>query len=73
MDLPEITEVQRLTIRPGDTLVIKLAVSVLDRKTADDMTGQLREFLELDPSIKILILPQGDSLSVLETEQPDGH
>ena len=64
-ELPEITEVQRLTLRPGDSLIVRVPERI-SQQIADMLKWRLRETLGLDPTTKILILDSGMSLEVAE-------
>ncbi len=64
-ELPEITEVQRLVLKPGDRLVIR-ADEVLSAATAARLTEMARERLNLDADVPVFVLGQGMSLEVVE-------
>jgi hypothetical protein len=64
-ELPEITEVQRLTLKPGDRLVIR-ADEVLSAATAERLTEIARIRLGLGDDFPVFVLGQGMSLEVLE-------
>ena len=65
MELPEITAVERLTLRPGDALVIRLGQAKFSQQQADDIIGHVRALLRLDESVPVLILPAGASAEVI--------
>ncbi len=71
-DLPEITEVQRLTLRPGDSLVLRVPQN-LSPDVADRLKERLRETLGLDLSTKIVVLDSGMSLEVAERAPLDAR
>lgn len=68
MDLPEIAEVKRLVLRPGDRLVLRLDRD-LDDQEAGMLMGRLRATLGED--VPVLVLGPGADIEVLGTE-PDG-
>ena len=63
--LPEITEVQRLTLKPGDRLVVHT-----DEKLTVEQFYRLREIvranLEIPDDVPLIILSRGMSLEVVE-------
>jgi hypothetical protein len=63
-ELPEITEVQRLTLKPGDLLVVRTD-ETLDAQTADRLRERLYAWLGV-PGVRILVLDRGASLEVVE-------
>lgn len=65
MNLPEITAAERLTLRPGDALVIRFPGQI-SRHEADRVTARVRATLKLDDAIPVLILPAGASAEVVE-------
>jgi hypothetical protein len=65
VNLPEITEVQRLTIKPGDRLVIR-ADQVLTAESASRLTQMARARLQLPEDVPVFVLGLGMSLEVVE-------
>ncbi len=65
MNLPEITEVQRLALKPGDSLIVRVPVQ-LDMATADYVTHKVRAVLRLPDDFPVLVLPDGMSLEVAD-------
>lgn len=63
--VPEVAEIRRLVVRPGDKLVLKLGHCLSDAE-ADDLIGRLREALGDD--IRVLILEPGADLEVISPE-----
>jgi len=61
-ELPEITEVERLTLKPGDILVIRYPGRV-SPQDADRIKKVMRS--RLDESIPILILDSGAAVEVI--------
>jgi hypothetical protein len=59
VDLPEITSVQKLTIKPGDRLVVTAAGN-LTPEGAELVRERVRAALDLDQDVKILVLGSGD-------------
>lgn len=66
MDLPEITEVKRLTIRPGDRLVVRLDRQP-DMAEADEITGRVRALLG---GVPVLVLGPDADLEVIGQADP---
>jgi len=64
-DLPEITEVQRLTLKPGDRLVVRTDEKLSDQ-TADRLRERLHAWLGLPDDVRVLILDRGVSIEVVE-------
>lgn len=65
---PEVTEVKRLTIRPGDRIIITCDTR-LSEYDYDMLRSLCREFLALPDDIPLLVLPGGMDLKVAG---PDG-
>jgi hypothetical protein len=63
--LPGITTVERLTLRPGDALVIRFPGQV-SQQQAEHVIARVRATLGLDESVPVLILPAGASAEVIE-------
>jgi hypothetical protein len=61
----EITEVQRLTLKPGDRLVVRT-----DEKLTTEQHYQvravIRAHLEIPDDVPLVILPRGMSVEVVE-------
>jgi len=64
-DLPEITEVQRLTVKPGDVLVVRTAETLSHEKAAA-LREHLHAWLGLPGGARLMILDGGVSLEVVE-------
>jgi hypothetical protein len=65
--LPEITAVERLTLRPGDALVIRLPGQIkVSEQQAQRIIERVRATLRLDLSVPVLVLPGGASVEVIE-------
>jgi hypothetical protein len=64
-ELPEITAVERLTLRPGDALAIRFPGQI-SFDQARHVIDRVRATLRLDDSFPILILPAGSSAQVIE-------
>ncbi len=60
--LPEITEVQRLTLKPGDRIIVRVPARI-DEATADRIKDRLRALLG---DVQVLVLDSGMSLEVAE-------
>lgn len=52
--LPEITEVQRLTLKPGDVLVVHTNAYQINKDDADHLKARMREALGVDCPILLL-------------------
>lgn len=65
-DLPEITEVQRVTIRPGDRVVVRLAVQV-DDATTDKVAEMVARYLTISRR-RVLVLGPNVSVEVMRAE-----
>lgn len=61
LDEIEITEVQRLTFRPGDIMVIRTP-EVLSAEKADMISGRAQAWI--GDGIKVMVLSEGMSLEV---------
>jgi hypothetical protein len=60
--LPEITEVERLTLKPGDRLAIRV-----DRRLTPETAARIKEIAEAAyPGVPVLVLDAGMSLEVVE-------
>lgn len=65
MDLPEITEVQRLTLKPGDRLIVRTD-GKLRAAQAADMLERFRARLGVPDDVQVVILDNGMSAEVVE-------
>lgn len=61
----EITDVERLSLRPGDALVIRFPGQISNQQ-AEFVIERVRAVLKLDKAWPILILPAGASAEVIE-------
>jgi hypothetical protein len=61
----EITEVQRLTVKPGDTLVVRTG-ETLSPEAAASLRKHLHAWLGIDASVRLLVLDCGVNLEVIE-------
>lgn len=64
MSLPEISDVQRLRLEPGDSLVIRCPER-LDMATAAEVKERVRAILRLADDVPVLVLPEGLGVEVL--------
>lgn len=64
--LPEIAEVKRLTIRPGDTLIVRLG-RYPDMAEVEEIRVRLTEVLGTVP---VIVLGPDEDIEVLEAGQP---
>ena len=65
MNLPEVTDVQRLTLKPGDRIIVRVPVHI-DMATADRMKERVRVILKLPDDVPVLIMDGGISLEVAD-------
>jgi hypothetical protein len=63
--LPEITEVQRLTVKPGDRLIIRTDAK-LSAQTAEYLLERVRHRLDLPDGVRVVVLDSGMSMEVVE-------
>ena len=63
--LPGITEVQRLTLKPGDRLVIRTDAKLSDQ-AAVHLLERVRVRLGLPGDVRVVILDSGMSIEVVE-------
>ena len=71
-ELPEVTAVERLALRPGDALVIRFPGQV-SRQAAEDVEARVRATLKLDESIPVLILAVGARAEVIGKASDEGR
>jgi hypothetical protein len=65
MNLPEITDVQRLRLRPGDRLVVR-AEGLIDMAQAEEIGRSVRGILRLPAQMPVLVTGGDISVEVLE-------
>jgi hypothetical protein len=63
-DLPEITDVRRLAIRPGDRLVIT-SPEWLSRQDIAETSARVRAALQLPDDVPVVVLGSGMTLEVV--------
>ena len=68
MELPEVTEIQRLTLKSGDRLILKVKER-LPQATAAMLREQARARLRLPDDVPLVVLDSGMSLDVLNAEE----
>jgi len=66
-ELPEITDVQRLTLKPGDRIVVR-SPERLSPATAELVLERVRTILRLPDDVPVLLLADGMSLEVAESQ-----
>ena len=52
-ELPEITDVQRLRLEPGDRLIVRIGERKISPQTADLVKQRVRAMLHLDDSVPL--------------------
>ena len=65
MTIPEITEISRITINPGDRLIVRVADGLLTAAQADLIEQRLRARLQLPVSVRVAIIVGGMDLQVV--------
>jgi hypothetical protein len=63
--LPEITDIQRLALKPGDRLIVRTDEKLSDQ-TAAALRTRLHSWLGIPDDVRILILDRGVSIEVIE-------
>ena len=66
MNLPEVAKVERLSLRPGDRLVLSFDCRVSDEES-DAILAEARAW-GLPEGTKVIILDRGQSLQVLSRD-----
>jgi hypothetical protein len=61
--LPEITEVQRLTLKPGDRLIVR-SPDRISNEVAALVAIRVRRVLRLPDDVPVLVLPEDMTLEV---------
>ena len=69
-DLPDITEVERLTLRAGDRLIVHVDDGSVTAGDADAIAHIARGRLKLPPETPILVMAKGMHVSVVGDTQP---
>jgi hypothetical protein len=64
MSLPEISDVQRLRLEPGDSLVVRCPAR-LDMATVVEVKERVRAILRIADDVPVLVLPDGMGVEVL--------
>jgi hypothetical protein len=67
-DLPQITEIQRLRLGPGDHLVLKLDTRKLTEHDVAQVTRMVRDTLRIGSEVAVLVLGSHSDLTVLQQE-----
>ena len=63
-DLPGVTEISRIEIRPGDRIVVKMAISISPSYVAD-LKRRFADALGLDDPGRIILMDPGMDISVI--------
>lgn len=63
-EVPQITDVQRLHLEPGDALVVRVDASRIDMAAAASIKARVREVLR-NPDIPVLVIGPGTEISTL--------
>lgn len=67
--LPEITEVKRLAIRPGDRIIVRLDDDLYDDADLDEIERRLADMLDGLPYVPpVIVLGPGIDLEVIGPE-----
>jgi hypothetical protein len=61
----EITDVQRVTLKPGDRLIVRVPTK-LDAATASRLLEVIRARLDIPDDVRVVILDGGMSVEVAE-------
>ena len=69
-ELPQVTEVQRLRLEPGDKLVIRADVDRMSHEDADMLQCRVRAALRVPDDFPVMVLPAGWSAEVLNSGAP---
>jgi hypothetical protein len=64
LDLSDIGEISRVTLHPGDGLVVHLTADV-DQATGDRIQAMVRRSLRLSDDVGVLVLAPGVKLEVI--------
>jgi hypothetical protein len=64
MTLPDITEVQRLTLKPGDRLIVRVE-GVVSADQAGEMAHIVRDLLQLPADTPVLVTGGDISVEVI--------
>jgi NAD-dependent DNA ligase len=67
--LPEITEIQRWKIEPGDRIIVRLAADIVSEYQADLIKNTVRYHLALAPDFPVLVTTPGTHISVISGEE----
>lgn len=62
MELPEITEVRRLTVRPGDRIIVRYAQR-LDMETVDHISKRFSEAIGVE-NVQVIVLDGAPNIEV---------
>jgi hypothetical protein len=63
--IPEIAEVQRLTLKPGDRLIVRTDAK-LSAQTAANLLERVRARLGIPDDVHVVVLDSGMSVEVVE-------
>ena len=64
---PEITDVRRLHLEPGDALVVHADARQVSDETAQVIKGRLRAILKLPADVPIVVLGSGTDIEVVSS------
>jgi hypothetical protein len=67
MSLPEVTEIQRWALRPGDRLIVRVEQEI-NPQQVDEIRRRVRVVLGLPDEVPILVAGKGISVSVAEVQ-----
>lgn len=64
MNIPEIDEVRRATIRPGDRVILRAAMQI-DMATAASAVQRFRQALQLGDDVCVVIIAPGMDVEIV--------
>lgn len=67
MEIPEITEISRLAIQPGDRIIVRVD-SRLTEAQAFDIKERIVRRLELPDSVRLIVVPRNMEFQIVAEE-----
>jgi hypothetical protein len=71
-ELPEVTEVQRLRLEPGDRLVVRADRELTQHQT-ETIPSRVRAALHLPDDFPVMVIPAGFSVEVVTPSAESGE